>query len=774
MEISNQIQSLPELALQYGTINSEQFSHILRLSSLKEKQGHPIDLESLMLKQKFATTYQIGLLKLIQEYLIIKKRGEEFGKIAIQNGFATQVDVDKALALQKKNFKEAKIKKLIGDILVESRVITAKQKNAILKEQTFLDTQADKILSEHPEKKHRDKPDKTENSDQNSTRINENKEIKLSKYETQFLQIKVLDKEFAASVIEKGLATPQEIKKAQKIQEKAFEKDRNIQILGNIMVDQNFITLEQKELILKEQKRTAQTDTANKSMPIQVTISEDQMEAQVTILETDKNILLHDIKTALEKKGIKYGVYPDAILQCNLDMKNTQFIAAKQDFSMELIKSRKAAYQFDISKIDTVEKKRGETLAEQGTSCDSYLKKDLFGNNIEQTRGEAFTFRCANGVRLSKDDTKAFAGKSGFPSLSIERKLFIHPVLNVLEDADLRYGPLEEYANLNISGVLTGAYPVNAGKVNAEEIRGARIEAIGDVKSRVGITDAVISTQGDIYARYLHNCRIETFGNVYIENEMIDSQVFCSGKIDSGKCHVVGSTLYGKKGIEVSNVGNERTRPCILGAGTEHHLLEKANRVALQVKDVKQKLNEFKEEKEDQKHYAKKIFQKMLELKIFHDRAKNKKEKLTQEFQKKKNSVSKEKLKNIARLIASFEKRMKASVTSLKELNETKKKYEKKVINLERKIKNTEPGVQKEIRNLQIDLFAFFEWGRKEQNISRIKINGKVFPKTILSGIYSSLEIQTLKTNLMVSEKQTDTEQFNISIQKNQNEISAL
>lgn len=137
MEREKQILSLPELARQYGTITAEQFKQINQLYSRKQQQEDSVDWAELMLKQRFATIYQVGLLKLIQEYMILKKRGEEFGKIAIEKGFATSEDVNKALEFQKKEFKRAKIKKLIGDILVESRVITVKQKNTILKEQTF-------------------------------------------------------------------------------------------------------------------------------------------------------------------------------------------------------------------------------------------------------------------------------------------------------------------------------------------------------------------------------------------------------------------------------------------------------------------------------------------------------------------------------------------------------------------------------------------------------------------------------------------------------------
>ena len=50
----------------------------------------------------------------------------------MEKGLATKTEVDKALEHQKKGFKRAKIRKLIGGILVDAQVITIKQKNTIL------------------------------------------------------------------------------------------------------------------------------------------------------------------------------------------------------------------------------------------------------------------------------------------------------------------------------------------------------------------------------------------------------------------------------------------------------------------------------------------------------------------------------------------------------------------------------------------------------------------------------------------------------------------
>lgn len=759
MKIEKQILSLPELALQHGTITKEQYRQAHHIYALQQQQENTVDWGELLLHQRFATNYQVGLLKLIQEYLILKKKGEEFGKIAIEKGFASQEDVDRALELQKKEFKRAKIKKLIGDILVESRVITVKQKNSILKEQTFLDRQAEKFFDAG--EKENIVPEKP---------LSKNI-APLSNYDEQFLKIKVLDKEFAAAVIEKGLASKQDVAVAQEFQDQEFEKKNKIRILGDIMVELSHITQEQKEQILIEHQRLNENDKQAIESGITVSISPDQMEAVVQIdLKSRKKspypFKLEDIKQALESQGISHGIYPDPVLQCHIEKENTAFIAARQDYSVELIKDRKARYHFTTEKIDPEIKEKGTTLAEQELGRKTRIKKDIFGNNLEQACGLDFTFRCSIGTRLSKDRAKAFAGKSGFPSLSIERKLYIHPSINVLEDADLKYGPLEKYANLKILGILTGAYPVTAGNIAAREIRGADITAIGNVAAKVGINKSTINTQGDVRARYIHSSTIYAFGDVYVENEIIDSKIYCSGKIKSPGCRTITSDLFGKKGVELAGVGNERTRPCTIAAGTEHHILEMAEMIDRKIQQTRSLLDDLTAKKEEQAGFAGKTFQKMVELKIFHDRAKKKKEMLSNEFRKKRDRYKKEKLKNIATLVNTFQNRMDSSVTSLKELNFLKKKYEKEKLSFEKKIKAVEPKIQKEILDLKADLLSFLEWARKNENVVQIKINQKIFSGTIFKGIFSFLEIEEDLSAISISEKQFSKNNFELVVQK--------
>lgn len=99
VEQINNIPTLADLALKYGTISKTQYTHLLKLFTFRKEQT---DIENLLLDQGMATQYQLELLKLIQEYHIVRRSGEEFGKIAIEKGFATIPDISQALEIQKK------------------------------------------------------------------------------------------------------------------------------------------------------------------------------------------------------------------------------------------------------------------------------------------------------------------------------------------------------------------------------------------------------------------------------------------------------------------------------------------------------------------------------------------------------------------------------------------------------------------------------------------------------------------------------------------------
>lgn len=649
---TNNIPTLADLALKYGTISQKQHTHLLKRFTFKKEQTA---IEDLLLDEGMATPYQLELLKLIQEYYIVRKSGKEFGKIAIEKGLATMADISQALELQKKEFKKSRQNKRIGDILVETRIITSKQKDLILKEQNLFNK-----------------------LDHNSSY----KESRISKNE------------------EKGRG-------------REYEQQSEITVL------------------VSSDHMTAWIERSN---PGQIATT------------------LNQVKDAIMNYGIVNGIYPDSFIQCFLDVRVKKFPVAWVDCSYFLKRQSSFSLYIRDDNGKPIEKKKGEVLTEQTDAAIEVQVENLYGENINAVTGNDFFVRCGVNTRWSRDRLKILATKSGIPALSADRKVFIHPVVHILEDADHRYGPIEPYANLSVSGAITGAFPITAGTVRADEIRGVNIDAIGDIHARVGITGAVIRAQGDVHARYVHNSRIETFGNVYIQNEIIDSQIRCSRKFESPKCRVISSKIYAKGGVILSGVGSERSAPSTIVAGSEHHAIGLVQTILDMMNSILGKLEELKDEECYQQSQAGKNFKKMIELKTFHDKAMKKKDVLLSEFNKKKETLNEKTLVNIQKLILIYDKRMNSSLATLKRMNVSKKEHDEYVVELKKKIFIFAAQAEKDILSHEKTLFAYLEKSKEIIGTPVIEIGGKAYAGTNLGGVYQVFPLTNEKTDFKVEE----------------------
>ncbi len=742
--MQSQIPTIADLALEYGTINKEQHQHVNLAFNRKKGLRAGITFEAVLLELKMATSHQVGLLQLIQDYLVIRARGETFGRLAVEKGYASQADIDNALEHQRKEFKRAKIKRLIGDILVASGVMTEKQKNQVLKEQIILEKHGKRILSENEAD--------TGSSAENKPGVLPVKNT-VTDYEKQFLQVKSMDEAFGIIAIEKGYAARPDIVGAQRLQEKIFREQMKIPLIGEILVEQGIMTIDQHEQILDEQQRSLPEFHVEPSFQIEIT--SDGLEAYVHINKKAKTRPgLEEIRKVLKDLCVTHGVYPDAVIQGFIDSKKLSFSVARQDFTMELIKSRRVRYTFSPQGIDNKIKKKGAALAEQGLTEKGYLKKDVFGNTMNQPSMEGLVVRCAQGTRLSSDKTKVLALKTGFPSLSIEKKFYIHPVINVLEDADLRYGPIEPYASLNVSGIVTGAYPVKAGNLAANEIRGADIEAIGDVTVDIGITDSTVSAQGSIKARYIHNSTILAFGDIVVDFEIIDSTVICSGRVAAQKCRVLSSRISAKQGILVGGAGSDKTWPCTLVAGAEEHIVRLSEQIDGKIAIIRKDIDSLEEKRLLLEEKSRALFQKMVDLKLFYDSARKKKEKIARAFESTGESLSEKKKKNMISLGLNFEKQMSSAKATIKDLNVQKKTVDAKEKKIKARIEALWQQVQNKISRLERDRFAYIEWARKNSSESQIHVTGKVHQGTVFKGIFAAARTTESFGSISVFERQ--------------------
>ncbi|CAN2039695.1 putative DUF342 domain-containing protein [Candidatus Magnetomoraceae bacterium gMMP-15] len=114
-----------------------------------------------------------------QQRLGTRHKDEEwsFGTIAIEENFTTQNEIDQALQRQYEEFEKTKNLKLLGDILVDSGMITRKQRNIVLSHQKKL-----KLESMYEKKQSKEEKESFSETDESAVSLmNDYLEITISK-----------------------------------------------------------------------------------------------------------------------------------------------------------------------------------------------------------------------------------------------------------------------------------------------------------------------------------------------------------------------------------------------------------------------------------------------------------------------------------------------------------------------------------------------------------------------------------------------------------------
>ena len=147
-----------KLAVKYKFVSDKQIQKALSIQEEGKRAGRKLLLGEVMVVHGMISQSQLDFLISIQKMLEARRLDGKFGTIAVKNGFTTPDEIDRALQEQNKVFKKTKAIKLIGDILIESKVLTENQRDAILNTQKRFE----KIMS--AEHKSPDVPDVKEQS----------------------------------------------------------------------------------------------------------------------------------------------------------------------------------------------------------------------------------------------------------------------------------------------------------------------------------------------------------------------------------------------------------------------------------------------------------------------------------------------------------------------------------------------------------------------------------------------------------------------------------
>jgi hypothetical protein len=193
-----------KLAIKYGIADKDQLLSALPEYRKQKSENANLDIGSYLIQSKLITDKQFQFLQSVVKMSEITGQDKNFGIIAIKNNFTSQFHVKKALQYQSRVFKKSYDIRMIGDILVEWDQLLTEQRDAILSRQNRLDT------LEH----------------------------------MQFGQI----------ALEKQYIDEKTLEDSLKEQWRDFKRETKIRLLGEVLVDNEMLTLSQRDAILSTQR----------------------------------------------------------------------------------------------------------------------------------------------------------------------------------------------------------------------------------------------------------------------------------------------------------------------------------------------------------------------------------------------------------------------------------------------------------------------------------------------------------------------------------------
>jgi uncharacterized protein len=124
-----------KLAVKYNFVDEDQIQEALAIQKQEKLAGKEALLGEVLVTHGMMSRNQLNFVLSVQNVIETRKMDRKFGMIAVKNGFSAPEDIQNALKLQKESYEETKVVRMIGDILVESGVMTKDQCDAILKKQ---------------------------------------------------------------------------------------------------------------------------------------------------------------------------------------------------------------------------------------------------------------------------------------------------------------------------------------------------------------------------------------------------------------------------------------------------------------------------------------------------------------------------------------------------------------------------------------------------------------------------------------------------------------
>ncbi len=222
----------------------------------------------------------------------------------------------------------------------------------------------------------------------------------------------------------------------------------------------------------------------------------------------------------------------------------------------------------DIPQVDV-----GTVLARKQPAVEGIAGRDVHGRVLKVGKVKDARLQAGNGAQLAPDHLAVIAQVAGHPALTASGVIAVHPEYRINGDLGYNTGHVNFAGRVIVSGTVQHGFRVKCGELVAKEIEGGEVEASGDVVVAGGVIGARIRADGVVKAKYLHTTHVEVLGDVLVQREVVESTVETSGVFHGETCTLLASTVSAKGGVVIQEIGSPSSPPCHITVGVDERVL---------------------------------------------------------------------------------------------------------------------------------------------------------------------------------------------------------
>lgn len=212
--------------------------------------------------------------------------------------------------------------------------------------------------------------------------------------------------------------------------------------------------------------------------------------------------------------------------------------------------------------------------------------RDVYGRMVPAPKGHMPSLQASDGVRYVSEELSFYSLKDGRVRMS-GSALSVDEVLVIEEDVGLRTGDIRHRGAVVVQGDVREGSSVKAqGDLVVEgTIEDAEIVTGGDLSVRGGILggEKKITVAGRVHAQFMRDAHIEAGRDIVVEREILQSRVKTRGALAMQYGRLIGGEVIALRGILAGQTGSEANVPTTVIAGRDFRLLARLDAVRAEI-----------------------------------------------------------------------------------------------------------------------------------------------------------------------------------------------